>query len=48
MTVPKHRFSQFLPAICFWIVLVLVNSTSRAPGGFERTWVEGLEGSIFA
>ncbi len=40
------RLGPFLPALFFWAVLVAITSTSTAPGGVERTWVEGLKRSI--
>src|SRR6266852_2569916 len=35
-----------LPALFFWAVMVGVTSTSSAPGGFERTWAQGLKRAI--
>src|SRR5258708_1599313 len=42
------RLSQFRAIFFFWLVLILVTSTSTAPAGQHRTWAQGLAGSMLS
>lgn len=39
----RKRIGPFLPLVFFWMVLIAITSSSRAPAGVERTWIEGLK-----
>ena len=39
----RKRIGPILPLVFFWIVLIAITSTSTAPGGMERTWLEQLK-----
>lgn len=44
----RKRLDPVLPLVFFWAVLILITSTSSAPGGVERSWAEGLKQSTLA
>jgi sensor histidine kinase YesM len=44
----RKRSESILPFFFLWIVLTVVGSTSTAPGGFERGWLEGLQRSAIS
>ena len=39
----RKRIGPILPLVFFWMVLIAITSTSTAPGGMERSWMEQLE-----
>jgi len=41
----QKRVGPILPLVLFGIVLIVITSTSSAPGGMERSWAEGLKRS---
>ena len=38
----RKRIRPFLPLLFFWVILIVITSTSRAPAGVGRSWTEGL------
>lgn len=44
----RKRLDWILPVLFLWMVLIVVGSTSRAPAGFERGWLQGLQRSTIS
>ena len=44
----RKRLAPVLPVVFFWAVLVIITSTSTAPAGIERRWIQGLRGSLIS
>jgi sensor histidine kinase YesM len=38
----RKRTGPMLSIVFFWLVLIVITSTSTAPGGMERSWPQGL------
>lgn len=44
----RNRIRPLLPLVFFWMVLVAITSSSTAPAGVERTWLEGLKSTTLS